>query len=95
MNRNDSGNSSHRVGLGPRSPLEHPGNPDHRALGVVVDPAHDSRPLNVVTSDCRLLRRSAVNTPLDFVAVWGDRVVATRTLDLPGVIAYRVQVTPR
>lgn len=65
MNRNDRGNSSHRLGLEPRSPLELPGNPDHRALGVVVDPVHDSRTLDVVTSDCRLLRRSVVNAPLD------------------------------
>jgi hypothetical protein len=69
--------SSNLVGLG-----------GGRLLNQVLDPSGDRTVMDVITRDCRLLRRSATPTPMTVTHASGTRLVAVRTLDYPEVIVY-------
>lgn len=61
-------------------------------LNVVHDPVRDRRVLDLLTTECRLLRRTVLEAPVNFLDRMGDRLLAVRTLDYPEVVVYRMQV---
>lgn len=63
-------------------------------LNVIRDPVNDRRILDVITPDCRLVRRAEVEGPLTFFHRSGDRLLGARTLDYPEVVIYRYSVRP-
>lgn len=62
-------------------------------LNQVSDPAADRTYLDLVTADCRLLRRTVFDPPLDVAARSGSRLALVRSRDYPQVIVYDVRVT--
>jgi hypothetical protein len=62
-------------------------------LNQVIDPVEDRTYLDLLTSDCRLLRRVVFEDPLNVVAKAGSRLVAVQNLEYPEVIVYDVRVT--
>jgi hypothetical protein len=65
-----------------------------RFLNVVVDPVANRRTLDLVTSDCRLLRRTVLPVPLTPTDRSGSRLVAVQNLEYPQVIVYDMRITP-
>jgi hypothetical protein len=61
---------------------------DALVLNQVLDPVHDRAQLDLVTVDCRLLRRTTTDVPLNVTAGVGHRLVAVRNLDYPEVVVY-------
>lgn len=61
-------------------------------LNVVLDPVQDRRVLDLLTPECRLLRRTVLDVPVNFLDRAGDRLLAARTLDYPELVVYRMQV---
>lgn len=62
-------------------------------LNQVSDPAAERTYLDLVTADCRLLRRTSFDPPLDVAARSGSRLAVVRSGDYPQVIVYDVRVT--
>ncbi len=62
-------------------------------LNQVIDPVEDRTYLDLLTSDCRLLRRVVFGDPVNVAARVGSRLVAVQNLDYPEVIVYDVRVT--
>lgn len=62
-------------------------------LNQVMDPVEDRTFFDLVTSDCRLLRRVVFNDPLNLAARVGSRLVAVQNLEYPEVVVYDVRVT--
>ncbi|MGQ0765962.1 MAG: 6-bladed beta-propeller [Gemmatimonadota bacterium] len=63
---------------------------DGLAVNVIMDPANDSRIVDVVSSDCRLIRRTRLAAPVTIVDRMGDRVVAVSNVEFPEVIVYKL-----
>ena len=61
-------------------------------LNQVLDPVHDRAQLDLVTSDCRLLRRTTTDVPLNVTAGVGTRLVAVRNLEYPEVVVYERRI---
>lgn len=61
-------------------------------LNQVSDPAAERTYLDLVTADCRLLRRTIFEEPLDVAARSGSRLAVVRSEDYPEVIVYDVRV---
>lgn len=64
-------------------------------LNQVIDPIEDRTYFDLLTSDCRLLRRVVFPDPLNVAARAGSRLVAVQNLEYPEVIVYDVRVTNR
>lgn len=62
-------------------------------LNQVIDPVEDRTYFDLLTSDCRLLRRVVFEDPLNVAARSGSRLVAVQNLEYPEVIVYDVRVT--
>lgn len=61
-------------------------------LNQVLDPAGDRTYMDVLTPDCRLLRRTAPPVPLMVTDAAGSRLVAVRNLEFPEVVVYEQRV---
>jgi hypothetical protein len=61
-------------------------------LNQVLDPAGDRSRLDLVTADCRLLRRTTFNSPLHVVDASGSKLAAVRNLEFPEVLVYDVGI---
>lgn len=57
-------------------------------LNLLTDPATGRTTMDVVTSECRLLRRTVSDGPLTVMQASGSRMVAVRTVDYPEVLVY-------
>jgi len=62
------------------------------ALNQVLDPVNDRAVLDLVTADCRLLRRTTLDVPLNVTAGVGSRLVAVRDLEYPEVVVYERRI---
>lgn len=62
-------------------------------LNQVLDPAGDRTHLDVLSADCRLLRRTALNSPIRITDVYRPRLAAVRNLEYPEVVVYEARVT--
>jgi 6-bladed beta-propeller len=61
-------------------------------LNQVLDPVHDRAQLDLVTADCRLLRRTTTDVPLNVTSGVGTRLVAVRNLEFPEVVVYERRI---
>ncbi|MDH3495909.1 MAG: 6-bladed beta-propeller [Gemmatimonadota bacterium] len=61
---------------------------DSLLLNVLFDPVAERRTVDLVTIDCRLLRRQEVHSPVMFTDRWKGRLLAVRNLDYPEVVLY-------
>ncbi len=66
--------------------------PGDRYLNVIHDPVNDKRILDLLTSDCRLLKRTVVAMPINLAERNGDRLLAVRNLEYPEVIVYQMRI---
>ncbi|WP_420127740.1 6-bladed beta-propeller [Longimicrobium sp.] len=57
-------------------------------LNLVLDPESDRTTMDVITADCRLLRRTVTQAPLMVLRTAGSRMVAVRNLEYPEVLVY-------
>jgi hypothetical protein len=64
-------------------------------LNVLHDPRTRRDSFDLLTSGCRLVRRTALDTPVIVVARSRARLAAVRTLDYPEVVVYEMTVAPR
>jgi hypothetical protein len=64
-------------------------------LNVLHDPRTRRDSFDLLTSGCRLVRRTALDTPVIVVARSRTRLAAVRTLDYPEVVVYEMTVAPR
>jgi len=62
-------------------------------LNQVLDPAGDRTRLDLLTADCRLLRRTTFDSPLNVVDASGSKLAAVRNLEFPEVLVYDVRIT--
>lgn len=62
-------------------------------LNQVLDPAGDRTRLDLLTADCRLLRRTTFDSPLNVVDASGSKLAAVRDLEFPEVLVYDTRVT--
>lgn len=63
-----------------------------RYLNLVLDPQSDRTTMDVVTAECRLLRRTVTQAPLMVMKTSGSRLVAVRNLEYPEVLVYEQRV---
>lgn len=63
------------------------------ALNVIMDPTRDTRIVDLVTPQCRLVRRTVLATPVTIVDRVGTQVVAVSNVEYPEVIVYSLKVT--
>lgn len=61
-------------------------------LNLVLDPESDRTTMDVITPDCRLLRRTVTQAPLMVLRTSGSRMVAVRNLEYPEVLVYEQRV---
>lgn len=66
---------------------------DDLYLNQVLDPAGDRTYMDVLTADCKLLRRSAFASPIRLTDASGSRLAAVRNLEYPEVLIYEKRVT--
>lgn len=64
-------------------------------LNVIHDPRTRRDSFDLLTSDCRLVRRTALDEPVIVLARSLTRVAAVRSLDYPEVVVYEMAVAPR
>ena len=62
-------------------------------LNQVLDPAGDRTRLDLLTADCRLLRRTTFDSPLNVVDAHGSKLAAVRNLEFPEVLVYDARIT--
>jgi hypothetical protein len=62
-------------------------------LNQVIDPVEDRTYFDLLTADCRLLRRVPFEDPLNIAAQAGSRLAAVQTLEYPEVVVYEVRIT--
>lgn len=62
-------------------------------LNLVLDPAQDRTTMDVLTSDCRLLRRTVTDAPLMVMRSSGSRLVGVRNLEYPEVVVYEQRMS--
>ncbi len=62
-------------------------------LNQVLDPAGDRTRLDLLTADCRLLRRTTFDSPLNVVDASGSKLAAVRDLEFPEVLVYEARIT--
>jgi 6-bladed beta-propeller protein len=65
---------------------------DRLVLNQILDPIRDRAELDLVTADCRLLRRTTTEVPLNVTAGVGQRLVAVRNIDYAEVVVYERRV---
>lgn len=75
--------SSHIVALG-----------SDRFLNVLLDPVQDRLVLDVLTPDCKLLRRTLVPSAVGFSGGGKGRLLGVAEFDYPQLIVYEVSVRP-
>lgn len=63
------------------------------ALNVIMDPTRDRRIVDLVTRDCRLVRRTNLSAPITIVDRVGNRVAAVSNVEYPEVIVYSLKIT--
>jgi hypothetical protein len=63
------------------------------ALNVIMDPTRDRRIVDLVTRDCRLVRRTTLSAPITIVDRVGNRVAAVSNVEYPEVIVYSLKIT--
>lgn len=61
-------------------------------LNQVLDPSGDRTVMDVLTTDCTLLRRTTTPVPVMVTDASGSRLVAVRNLEYPEVIVYEQRV---
>lgn len=61
-------------------------------LNIIHDPVNNTRTLDLVGTDCRLVRRTVLTSPLNVADRLGATLVGVRTLDYPEVIVYTVEI---
>jgi hypothetical protein len=61
-------------------------------LNQILDPTGERTVLDLVTQDCRLLRRTTPSAPLTITDAVGGRLVAVRNLEYPEVLVYQQRV---
>ncbi|HEX8245991.1 MAG TPA: 6-bladed beta-propeller [Longimicrobium sp.] len=61
-------------------------------LNQILDPVNDRAVLDLLTADCRLLRRTTLDVPLNVTAGVGTRLVAVRNLEYPEVVVYERRI---
>lgn len=64
-------------------------------INVILDPTQDQRIVDLVNSQCQLIRRTRMKAPITFVDRAGDRMAAVSNVEFPEVIVYRVKVERR
>lgn len=62
---------------------------------TIADPVRDARVVDLLDRDCRLLRRTRLDTPVNVVDRRGSRVVAVSNLEFPEVIVYTMRLNLR
>ncbi|MBW3656616.1 MAG: 6-bladed beta-propeller [Gemmatimonadetes bacterium] len=62
-------------------------------LNMVLDPANERTTLDLVTQDCRLLRRTSPAAPIFITDAAGPHLIAVRNLEYPEVLIYERRVT--
>lgn len=63
-------------------------------LNLVLDPERDRTTMDVLTADCRLLRRTVTPAPLMVLHASGSRLVGVRNLEYPEVLVYEYRMAP-
>lgn len=66
---------------------------DGLLINLVFDPVGDRRLLDLVTEDCRLLRRHELREPIIFTDYRSGRMLGVRNLEYPEVLVYSVRKT--
>lgn len=61
-------------------------------LNVVHDPRRNRKTVDLLTSDCRLVRRTSLELPLFIADRWRSRLATVRTLDYPEVVVYEMEL---
>lgn len=61
-------------------------------LNQVLDPAGERTVLDLVTQDCRLLRRTSPGAPINVTDAVGTQLIAVRNLEYPEVLVYERRV---
>lgn len=61
-------------------------------LNQVLDPAGERTVLDLVTQDCRLLRRTSPGAPINVTDAVGTQLIAVRNLEYPEVLVYEGRV---
>jgi hypothetical protein len=61
-------------------------------LNQVLDPAGERTVLDLVTQDCRLLRRTSPGAPINITDAVGTQLIAVRNLEYPEVLVYERRV---
>jgi hypothetical protein len=65
---------------------------DGLILNQVLDPGNDRSQLDLVTADCRLLRRTTTDPPMNVRAGVGTRMVGVRNVEYPEVVVYERRI---
>lgn len=62
-------------------------------MNQVLDPSGDRTFVDILSEDCRLLRRTALSPPMTLIRRSGAHLVGVRKLDYPEVVVYEQRVT--
>jgi len=65
---------------------------DRLVLNQVLDPGNDRATLDLMTADCRLLRRTTTDPPVNLRGNVGTRMVGVRNLEYPEVVVYERRI---
>ncbi len=60
-------------------------------MNQVLDPSGDRSFLDILSADCRLLRRTVVSPPMTLASRSGSRLIGIRNLEYPEVVVYEQQ----
>jgi hypothetical protein len=63
------------------------------ALNVIMDPTRDSRTVDLITRDCRLVSRTQLTAPVTVVDKVAGRIAAVSNIEYPEVIVYTFTVS--
>ena len=61
-------------------------------LNVIMDPGYDARVVDLVTTECSLVRRSVMGAPITLVDSRGGRIAAVSNIEYPEVIVYEIRI---
>jgi hypothetical protein len=61
-------------------------------MNQVLDPSGDRSFVDILTADCRLLRRTVLSPPMTLTSRSGTRLVGVRNLEFPEIVVYEQRV---
>jgi hypothetical protein len=64
-------------------------------LNVIHDPRTKRDTFDLLSSGCRLIRRTPLDAPVTVLSRAGNRIAGIRTLEYPEVVIYEFSVSPR